>query len=320
MSMDRPPPPSITAIIRTELGGPVSEPIAAAAEAVWRRHGPAICAILFYGSCRRDTDPGESIVDLYILVDSYRRAHGRCLPALANALLPPNVYYAEARTPSGCVRIKYAVISLDAFRRRATVRAFHPTIWARFSQSATLVYARDAGSAAGVCAALGDAVVTMIKETLPLLPPRFTARQLWVRAFRETYRTELRAEPPGRAEALFEADADRFERLTALLALERPKMLATTNDPDLPYASMLPHRRRLAARLAWPARRAYGKLLSVLRLAKAAFTFAGGVDYILWKIERHSGVRVTASDWQRRHPLLAALTLSWRLYAKGAFR
>lgn len=318
--MDQPPPPSITALIRGELGGPVSEPIAAAAEAVWRRHGPAICAILFYGSCRRDIDPGEGVVDLYVLVDSYRRAYGGWLPALANALLPPNVYYAEAMTPAGRVRTKYAVISLDAFRRRATARALHPTIWARFSQSATLIYAKDAGSAAGVCAALSDAVVTMIQQTVPLLPPRFTARQLWVRAFRETYRTELRAEPPGRAEALYEADAERYERLTELLALERPKMLVATNDPDLPYATALPRRRRLMARLAWPARRVYGKLLSVLRLAKAAFTFAGGVDYILWKIERHSGVRVTASDWQRRHPLLAALTLSWRLYAKGAFR
>jgi hypothetical protein len=42
--------------------------------------------------------------------------------------------------------------------------------------------------------------------------------------------------------------------------------------------------------------------------------------YILWKIERHSGVKATATPWQRRHPLLAAPGLAWRLYRRGAFR
>jgi hypothetical protein len=63
-----------------------------------------------------------------------------------------------------------------------------------------------------------------------------------------------------------------------------------------------------------------GKILSALRLAKAVFTFDGGVEYILWKIERHSGVRAHTTPWQRRHPLLAAPGLAWRLYRRGAFR
>jgi hypothetical protein len=72
--------------------------------------------------------------------------------------------------------------------------------------------------------------------------------------------------------------------------------------------------------MAWRFRRLVGKLLSILRLAKGVFTFDGGVDYILWKIERHSGVKATATPWQRRHPLLAAPGLAWRLYRRGAFR
>ena len=32
--------------------------------------------------------------------------------------------------------------------------------------------------------------------------------------------------------------------------------------------------------------------LSVLRLLKALFTFEGGLDYIAWKLERHSGQRI----------------------------
>jgi hypothetical protein len=61
-------------------------------------------------------------------------------------------------------------------------------------------------------------------------------------------------------------------------------------------------------------------MLHVLRLAKAAFTFAGGLDYILWKIARHSGVTAEPTPWQRRHPLMAAPVLAWRLYRRGAFR
>ena len=42
--------------------------------------------------------------------------------------------------------------------------------------------------------------------------------------------------------------------------------------------------------------------------------------YILWKIERHSGVRVEVTPRQRRHPFIFALPLFWRLYRQGAFR
>src|SRR3546814_3014928 len=59
----------------------------------------------------------------------------------------------------------------------------------------------------------------------------------------------------------------------------------------------------------WALRRVQGKLLSVARLCKAAFTFQGGAEYLLWKIERHSGVSIALTPWQRRHPLLASTVL-----------
>jgi hypothetical protein len=60
-------------------------------------------------------------------------------------------------------------------------------------------------------------------------------------------------------------------------------------------------------------RRRLGKPLNIARLLKAAFTFDGAMDYALWKVERHSGVRPEATAWQRRHPLLAAPGLYRRL-------
>jgi hypothetical protein len=70
----------------------------------------------------------------------------------------------------------------------------------------------------------------------------------------------------------------------------------------------------------WKRRRRLGKTLNLLRIIKGIFTFDGGLDYALWKIKRHSGKTVPVTDWQRRHPLLAAPGLAWRLYRMGAFR
>ena len=64
----------------------------------------------------------------------------------------------------------------------------------------------------------------------------------------------------------------------------------------------------------------HGKRYSVLRLAKASATFAGGADYVAWKINRHAGTGITLKPWQKRHPLLAAISLLPRLLRSGAVR
>jgi hypothetical protein len=55
-------------------------------------------------------------------------------------------------------------------------------------------------------------------------------------------------------------------------------------------------------------------------LAKASWTFAGGADYLAWKISRHAGIPVEFTTWERRHPLLAAPFVLWRLARRGAIR
>jgi hypothetical protein len=70
----------------------------------------------------------------------------------------------------------------------------------------------------------------------------------------------------------------------------------------------------------WALRTAQGKLLSVARLLKALFTFDGGLDYIAWKLERHSGQRIEIPPRVRRYPLIFVWGLFWRLYRRGIFR
>ena len=71
---------------------------------------------------------------------------------------------------------------------------------------------------------------------------------------------------------------------------------------------------------SWVRRRIEGKLLSVLRLAKASATYAGGAEYIACKINRHAGTNIELKPWQKRHPLLAAISLLPRLLRSGAIR
>jgi len=83
---------------------------------------------------------------------------------------------------------------------------------------------------------------------------------------------------------------------------------------------LVPEKTRRREKWAWRLRLVQGKGLSVLRLMKASFTFQGGVDYALWKIERHRGLRLEVSPFFRRHPLLALLFLGWKVLRLGGVK
>ena len=128
------------------------------------------------------------------------------------------------------------------------------------------------------------------------LAPKGDFKARWIALFQNTYRTELRPESAERARLIVDADIQHYEWASTLLSGKPP----------------LHHN--------WTLKRWHGKFLSVLRLFKAAFTFQGGADYIAWKIKRHSGVDIPLSNFQRRHPLIAAITLLPALLRKGVVR
>jgi hypothetical protein len=290
-------------------------------QALLARHGAAVQAILLYGSCYRRGDDRDGLVDLYVLVDGYRAVHGAGLAAMANRLLPPGVYLLEAPLGERVLQAKYAILSLAALERGTSRRAFHPYFWGRFAQPTALLYARSAAVAARVRAALAAAVVTFVTRVVPMLPREFDARMLWQRGLLLSYRAELRAERPESVHALYAAAPAHYADLTRA-ALARTSFAVTTSGPAeaLRYRVELSSAARLRGQLGWAGRRNLGKVLSLIRLAKGLFTFRGGPDYVLWKIQRHSGVAVQVPPHARRHPLLAAWTIAWRLYRRRAFR
>jgi hypothetical protein len=290
---------NLTNQIHRQISQPASPAIHTLADTLLDTYTGAVQAILFYGSCLRTGEDRGGLVDLYVLVDSYLTAYRRPMLAALNKLLPPNVFYLEVPYENRLVRY----------------------IWGRFAQPVGLLYARNDQVVRQVQTALNRAVLTFIARALPQIPSPFTARDLWRKGLELSYRAELRAERPHKLVRLFESAPDYYEHITreALAILPFPVDIQKS-DPAYQYSVAMPHKARRISRLDWMVRSWQGKMLSVLRLLKGTLTFRGGVDYILWKIERHSGERVEAPPRLKRYPLLAACVILWRLYCRGAYR
>ncbi|MEM8822497.1 MAG: hypothetical protein AAGF30_02710 [Pseudomonadota bacterium] len=260
-------------------------------------HGDSVDAVLFYGSCLRD-QTAEGVLDFYLLVNDYRAFHGGLAGAWANAVLPPTVRFVEIDG----VAAKVAVISTAAFTRRMRPGALDTTLWARFCQPSALVWARDDGARAWVVDAVADALATAAGWGLALGPRGAKSGVLWEALFRQTYRAELRVERAGdRARAIYERAADHFDAALEP-ALARAERMQGWQWRDESWAQR-----------AWALRVLVGKPLNLVRVVKGAFTFDGAADYIAWKIERHSGRALNLTEFQRRHPLIAAPRILWRL-------
>jgi hypothetical protein len=236
------------------------------------------------------------------------------LPALFNALLPPNVLHWRIGSPAGPLRAKVAVMSLRGFERRVRAEAVDTTIWARFCQPCTLIHARDPVVRRRVEQAVAQAVETAALWAVRLGPPAATPAEYWRGLFAHTYGAELRAERGNRPDRIL-ADAEDWYGPTFPAALSRLGLSTRPDEEGRLRPGLVGNWSR-----AWAMRRACGKALNVARLIKAAFTFDGGPDYLAAKVARHSGVTVELTPWQRRHPILAAPLLLWRLRRRGAVR
>ena len=315
------PAGKLCALIRPMLCQPVYPAVQVLVDAILAIH-PNAAAILFYGSCLRSGNDRGGIIDLYVLVDSYRETYPSAFWALLNKVLPPNVYYIEAPLDERRVRAKYAILSMQDFQDGTSTKWFHSYIWGRFAQPVALAYSRDAAVVDRIVPALAQAVQTFVRRAAPCTRSPFTARDLWFKGLSLSYRAELRSERPEKVTALFASFPAHYAAITqaAIQTLPFPIEVRAATSAQQTYAVSWSMGMRFGARQTWRLRALLGKLLSVLRLIKGAFTFTGGFDYILWKIERHSGVRVEVPARLKRYPLLAVGVLVWRIYRQGGFR
>jgi hypothetical protein len=298
----------LTDLARTELAEPVDPRVRGIAEAIADRCGEASRAVLFYGSCLRQRELDGLMLDFYLIVSSYREAYGRSWLAAANRLIPPNVFPFE----HDGLHAKYAVLSEKDFERECGPRARSVSVWARFAQPARLAWSKDEAAANAAAASVARAAPTLFALTRPTLasPEREDPLAIFRAGFALTYGAEIRAERSGRPVDIVDADHERYERIGRLV------LAAAAGGPVGPPSEA----GREGARQAWKGRQARGKALSILRLLKAGATYSGGVDYLAWKINRHAGTRIEVLPWQRKWPVLAAVTLLPKLLRKGAVR
>jgi hypothetical protein len=285
-------------LVAEELNTRVDPRVTAMAKAIAAKHGKASRALLFYGSCLRKQQLDGLMLDFYLIVSDYRAAYDKGWLSVANRLIPPNVFYFEH---DGLVA-KYAVLSEADFAHECSPQAWTVSTAARFAQPSRLVWSANKAAAKRMVDAVSKAAPTLLGWTRPLAPEA-DVPDLWKRAFGLTFNAELRAERLGRPATLVEADPERYERVGAA-ALEQIRTTMSASQ----------------AKRWWKRKQGHGKRYSVARLAKASFTFAGGADYIAWKINRHSQANLELKPWQRRHPLLAAISLLPRLLRTGAIR
>jgi hypothetical protein len=303
-----------------QVDGPdtASEPaLEALVSSLRRRHRDAVEAVLVYGSCLRSGDIYDGLLDLYLLCRDYRSAYGNGGLAWMNRLLPPNVFYAEIEHGGRTLRAKVTVISLRDFQRGCSRAWFQSYIWGRFSQPTRIAWCRDAATRNTVRECLLDAAYTLLHNSLPALPPEGTLVGLWEQALGMSYGTELRTERPGRTRELVSAAEDFYRAVTLA---HQDSLVFPFRLYDGRYDTRISAGKRRLAKLGWHLRMAQGKTLSVLRLVKALFTFEGGLDYIAWKLERHSGEPIDIPDRVRRRPLLYMWGFFWGLYRRGIFR
>ena len=314
-------PSQLLAAINRVSERPASPAVAVLIDEILARHSEAAQGILFYGSCLRSGDDLEGLVDLYLLVDDYRKAYKRRIQAILNALLPPNVYYLEREFQGNTVRTKYAVLSLADFQKGTSEDWFHSYLWGRFCQPTAVLYARNDDVKKKIQKGFAQSVMTFLSHVLPVVSHEFNAQQVWSRGLMLSYGAELRSENPAKRARLFDAAPEYYEAATrqAVVAMPYPVEIIDEGG-SVRYRAQISKASRLRGRFGWRLRSLLGKLLSVLRLLKATLTFEGGVDYILWKIERHTGVRIDAELQPKRRSLLSLGVLAWRLYRKGGFR
>lgn len=291
-------PSHLSDLVREELLLAADPRAVAMADALAARYPAAARAVLFYGSCLREAHLDGLMLDFYLIVSDYAAAYGKGWLARANRLIPPNVFPFEHR---GLIA-KYAVLSDADFARLNSPAADNVSVWARFAQPSRLLWASDDLARHRAVAAVAQAAPTLLSLARPLAKGEDDVMQLWKAGFAQTYNAELRAEKAGRSLSIVDADPARYRRFgEAALADGLP-----------------PSPTDAAAR--WQRLQRRGKWLSVVRLAKASFTYAGGIDYLAWKINRHAGTQIAIRPWQRRWPLLGALTLLPRLFRGGAIR
>jgi len=234
------------------------------------------------------------------------RARGRLrrgprLVAALNAVLPPNQLRLSLDGPKGPVTAKCAVIDLGDLERSTSARRRDHFCAGRLFQPVEIVHSADAPTAERIFACVLSAHRETWAWVRPWLPERFDADAYYRRALEVSLSGEIRPESSRRAAALYEAQVEHRRAVypSLLSELESRGELQRLDDawrPTHPPGAL----ERLRLRTYFAA----SKVRATLRWFKYVVTFDDWLDYIVLKVERHTGRHIELTPAQRRYPLL----------------
>ncbi len=305
---------SLQQLVAKELATSVKPEITNFAQAIAAAYPKAACAVLFYGSCLRSEVLTNEMLDFYLIVSDYDDAYDKAWLAKWNRRLPPNVFPFEH---NGLIA-KVAVLSEADFHNLNRPAASAVSVWARFSQPSRLVWVRDEKTRGKIILSISGAAPALLNAALSQLEREVGVIDLWQSGYAMTYGAELRAERKDRPASVVEYDNERYE--TFGYAALHHTMIPNEVRGGRVYLRPDPEQRAKKERARWPGLKRRGKILTIARLAKAAFTYTGGIDYLAWKVNRHAGTKINVKPWQRKWPLVAAMFLVPKLLIKGAVR
>lgn len=309
------PPDELREAVRERVTGGSRSDAAELAAGLRERGGEALAAVVFFGSRKSKANPDAwSAYDFFVIVHDYRpfytslRAHGALrrpawLVSALNAVLPPNQVGITMTLPDGRgARAKCAVTSLDAFRRETSARRHDHFFLGRLCQQTEIVYASDDEVREKVVDALVSAHAQTFWWVRPFLPSSFDVGEYCRTMLRVSYSAEIRPEPTGRADALWQAQESYLAQVYGVLLrqLRGEGPVAEIQPGVYELAVGLPGTERLRTSLYF----AWSKVRATVRWAKYVVTFDDWLEFILAKARRHSGQEFELTPRERRLPLV----------------
>lgn len=306
---------SLQQLVSAELAVEAQPQVHAFAEHIASSYPGCARAVLFYGSCLRSEELQGQMLDFYLIVSSYEEAYEKGWMVKANQMLPPNVFPFQYEN----LVAKLAVLSEDDFRKLNRFEASTVSVWARFSQPSRLLWCADEDSRKHIVSCISCAAPTLLNAALAHAERDYVQiNDLWQLGYQLTYGAELRAERKERPASVLEFDPQRYD-IFGKAALYHTRIANTMNGDRVSIDEEQDYRIE-EERKRWPGLRRRGKLLTLARLAKASMTYAGGIEYLAWKINRHAGTEIEVKNWQRKWPILGSIAMLPKLLIKGAVK
>jgi hypothetical protein len=301
------------AVAERALSPSEDPPLDAAVRRLAAAAGDTLAGLVFFGSRRTGAAHANawSAYDLFVVVEGYRAFYDSLrragltgkrpgLMALVSGWLPPT--QCSLRFLAEGVHVKATVVRCDTWRRETSKHRRDHFCIGRLCQPTRILHFRNE-DARGL---LLQGLVSSHRETWcwvrPWLPRTFDADAYGRSALRTSMMWEIRPEPAGRADALW--DAQRELQIPVFEALLRELEERGEVEPAPDRAGSFRVARPVGAieRLRRDLFFRRSIVRATARWLKHTVTFEGWLDYIVRKASRHTGEPIALTEREGRWP------------------